>query len=257
MKYISFTALALICIGLFSCEKTLIEANQQWALADPNSANVKVVNAYTSNVPAGATGVGVTRFYIYQDASKLNGTAIASLGTFPVSSTYSSMKTGSTTFNFLLDRRIGNVYGNPIKGDTAFSAKMTLEASKYYTIFMIGESPKQSLWLVEDKISDPKENYYAVRFANVVVSASNKPIDVFSRRQQKKIATNVAYKGITDFTEIPIASISDTLDVMDAGTTKVLYSLNNFNPTSRRIYTFFTYGRTGFAPERLTAYINR
>lgn len=257
MKYISFTALALICIGLFSCEKTLIEANQQWTLADPNSANVKVVNAYTSNVPAGATGVGVTRFYIYQDASKLNGTAIASLGLWPASNTYASLKTGSTAFNFLLDRRVGNVYGSPVKGDTAFSAKMTLEASKYYTMFMIGESPKQSLWLVEDKIADPKENYYAVRFANAVVSATNKPIDVFSRREQKKIATNVAYKGITDFTEIQIANISDTLDVMDAGTTKVLYSFNNFNPTSRRIYTFFTYGRTGFATERLTNYINR
>jgi hypothetical protein len=257
MKYISFTVLALICIGLFSCEKTLIDANLQSQFADPNSANLKVVNTYTSNVPAGATGVGVTRFYIYQDASKLNGTAIASLGIFPASNTYASLKTGSTAFNFVLDRRVGNDYGKPVKGDTAFSSKMTLDASKYYTMFMIGESPKQSLWLVEDKITDPKENYYAVRFANIVVSATNKPIDVFSRREQKKIATNVVYKGITDFTEIPIANISDTLDVMDAGTTKILYSFNSFNPTSRRIYTFFTYGRTGFATERLTNYINR
>jgi hypothetical protein len=257
MKYISFSALALICIGLFSCEKNLIEANQQWQFADPTNANVKVINAYTSNVPAGATGVGVTRFYIYQDISKLNGTAIASLGIFPASNTYASLKTGSTAFNFVLDRRVGNDYGKPVKGDTAFSSKMALEASKYYSMFMIGESPKQSLWLVEDKLTDPKENYYAVRFANIVVSATNKPIDVFSRREQRKVATNLAYQSITNFTEIPIANISDTLDVMDAGTTKVLYSLNNFAPTSRRIYTFYTYGRTGFATERLSNYINK
>ena len=42
----------------------------------------------------------------------------------------------------------------------------------------------------------------------------------FQEGNRKKIATNVAYKGITDFTEIQIANISDTLDVMDAGTTK-------------------------------------
>ncbi|MCU0467489.1 MAG: hypothetical protein MUF58_02725 [Arcicella sp.] len=257
MKYISIFTLTLLFMGLFACEKNLIEANQQWAFADPNNANLKVVNAYTSNVPAGAPGVGVTRFYIYQNTAKLNGNALSSPGSWPGPATYASLKTGASAFNFLLDRRVGNDYGKPVRGDTAFTAQMTMEAGKYYTMFMIGESPRQSLWLVEDKIIAPKENFYAARFANIVVSATPKPVDVFSRRERRKLVTNLTYRSISEFTEIPISNINDTLDVMDAGTTKILYSFNGFAPVSRRVYTFYTYGRTGFAPERLTNYANR
>jgi hypothetical protein len=61
---------------------------------------------------------------------------------------------------------------------------------------------------------------------------------------------------MTEFVELPISSIADTLDVMDAGTTKILY-FTALSPLSRRVYTFYTYGKTGFAAERLTSYINR
>lgn len=249
--------MTLLFAGLFSCEKNLIEANQQWESANPNNANLKIVNTYTSNVPAGAPGVGITRFYAYQNSNKLNGNALPSPGSWPGPNTYASLPTGSAAFNFLLDRRVINDYGVIAKGDTAFKGNMAMDAGKYYTMFMIGESPTQSLFMVEDKLTNPKENFYGVRFTNLVVSTTPKPIDVFSRREKRKVASNIIYKGVTDFTEIPIPSIADTLDVMDAGTTKVLYSLNTFSPTSRRIYTFYTYGRTGFAVERLTSYTNR
>lgn len=262
MKKITIYLMMLLFVGFFACEKSLIEANQQWEFSNPNNANLKIVNAYTSNVPAGAPGVGVTRFYAYQNSNKLNGNALPSPGSWPGPTTYASLPTGSSSFNFLLDRRIINDYGIIARGDTAFKGNMSMEAGKYYTMFMIGEFPSQSLFMVEDKLPNPKENFYGVRFANMVVSATPKPIDVFSRREKRKVATNIAYKGVTDFTEIPlpyIASVytADTLDVMDAGTTKILYSFPTFSPTSRRIYTFYTYGRTGFAAERLNSYTNR
>ena len=244
-------------MGLLACEKNLVEANQEWEFSNPKNANLKIVNTYTSNVPAGAPGVGVTRFYSYQNSSKLNGNALSSPGSWPGPTTYASLMPGSSTFNFLLDRRIGNNYGVIARGDTAFKGTITMEAGKYYTMFMIGESPSQSLYLVEDKLTDPQERFYAVRFANLVVSSTPKPIDVYSRRERKKIANNLIYKTVTDFTELALPSVSDTLDVMDAGTTRILYSFNTFVPTSRRIYTFYTYGRTGFAAERLTSYTNR
>jgi hypothetical protein len=256
MKYISSITLALLFSGLFSCEKNLIEANQQWQFADPNSANFKIVNAYTSNIPAGAPGVGVTRFYVYQDLDKLNGNALASPGSWPGPNTYATLKPGTTAINLVLDRRVGNDYGKPVKGDTAFSAKITMDAGKFYTAFMVGEAPSQSIWTVEDKVYNPKENFYAARFANLVVSATAKPVDVYSRREKRKIATNLGFKTVTDFVEIPIANIADTLDVMDAGTSKSLY-FATLSPLSRRVYTFYTYGKTGFAAERLNSYTNK
>lgn len=250
--------MAILFTGLSACEKDLIDANQKWEFSNPNNSNLKVVNAYTSNVPAPLPAVGTSStFFIFQNSSKLNGNALGAAGSWPGPTTYASIPAGTTNFNILLSRRIGNEYGLPVRGDTAFRGNIALDAGKYYTMFMIGESPTQSLYTVEDKIKDPKENFYAVRFANLVVSAIPKPVDVFSRREKKKVATNLIYKSVTDFTELAIPAITDTLDVMDAGTTKILYSLNTFTPVSRRIYTFYTYGRTGFATERLNSYTNR
>ncbi len=257
MKYIAIIVLTLFFMGLFSCEKNLIEANQQWQFADPLKANLKVINTYTSNIPAGAPGVGVTRFYVYQDLDKLNGNALSSPGSWPGSATYASVKPGTTAFNLILDRRVGNDYGKVVKGDTAFKGNIPLDASKFYTMFLIGESPTQSLFAIEDKLVEPKENFYSARFINLVVSATPKPVDVFSRREKRKLASNITYKGSTDFTEIAVSNIADTLDVMDAGTTKILYSFPSFAPASRRIYTFYTYGKTGFAVERLANYVNK
>jgi hypothetical protein len=257
MKYISIIVLTIFFAGLFSCEKNLIEANQQWQFADPLKANLKVVNTYASNIPAGAPGVGVTRFYVYQDLDKLNGNALSSPGSWPGSATYASVKPGTTAFNLILDRRVGNDYGKPVKGDTAFSEKASIEAGKFYTMFMIGESPKQSLWTIEDKLVEPQENFYAARFINLVVSVTPKSVDVYSRREKKILAPNLAFKTSTDFINIPVATIGDTLDVRDVGTTKILYSFANFNPASRRAYTFYTYGKTGFAAERINNYINK
>lgn len=257
MKYISIIVLTVFFAGLFSCEKNLIEANQQWQFADPLKANLKVINTYTSNIPAGAPGVGVTRFYVYQDLDKLNGNALSSPGAWPGSATYASVKPGTTAFNLILDRRVGNDYGKPVKGDTAFSDKVNVEASKFYTMFLIGESPKQSIWTIEDKLVEPQENFYAARFINLVVSATPKPVDVYSRREKKVLATNLAFRTSTEFINIPVSTIADTLDVRDIGTTKILYSFANFNPASRRSYTFYTYGKTGFAAERLANYTNK
>jgi hypothetical protein len=201
--------------------------------------------------------VGVTRFYVYQDLDKLNGNALSSPGAWPGSATYASVKPGTTAFNLILDRRVGNNYGKPVKGDTAFSDKINVEASKFYTMFLIGESPKQSIWTIEDKLVEPQENFYAARFINLVVSATPKPVDVYSRREKKVLATNLAFRTSTEFINIPVATIADTLDVRDIGTTKILYSFANFNPASRRSYTFYTYGKTGFAAERLANYTNK
>ena len=271
MKNILKISIVLLVIGLLSCEKNLIEQNQLWEYADPNSANIKVVNAYTSNIPAGAPGVGVTRFYIYQDGAKLNGNAISTAGSWPGSATYASVKPGNSGFTLILDRRIGIDYGKVARGDTAFNTKLVMDPSKFYSLFLIGEAPTQSTILLNDNLKDPEENKYAVRFANLVVSPTAKPVDIYSRREKKNLVSNLQYKSVTDFVEIPIptrlsddgksqVSISDTLDVREAGKTVNLYSLNNFNPTSRRIYTFYNYGRvgggTGFA-ESLRSYTNR
>ena len=252
-KYIS---VACIFMAMIACEKTLLDDNIQWQYSDPSNANLKVLNAYTSNVPAGAPGVGVTRFYVYQEKTKLNGNALTAPGSWPSTATYASIKAGKANYFLLLDRRVGNDYGTYVKGDTAFKANLDLQAGKFYTAFLIGASPTQEVMLVEDEMIEPAVGKYRLRIANLVPDPA-RPIDVYSRREKRKIVTGLDYKKVGGFIELSIPTISDTLDVFDATSpTKALY-FATILPVSKKVYTFYAQGRRGFRTEGLSSYTNR
>ena len=252
-KYIS---VACTFMAMIACEKTLLDDNIQWQYSDPSNANLKVLNAYTSNVPAGAPGVGVTRFYVYQEKTKLNGNALTAPGSWPSTATYASIKAGKANYFLLLDRRVGNDYGTYVKGDTAFKANLDLQAGKFYTAFLVGASPTQEVMLVEDEMIEPAVGKYRLRIANLVPDPA-RPIDVYSRREKRKIVTGLDYKKVGGFIELSIPTISDTLDVFDATSpTKALY-FATILPVSKKVYTFYAQGRRGFRTEGLSSYTNR
>ncbi len=253
-KYIS---LACIFTALIACEKTRLDDNIQWQYVNSSTdASLKVINAYTSNVPAGAPGVGVTRFYVYQEKTKLNGNALTAPGSWPSTATYAAVKAGKANYFLLLDRRVGNDYGVYAKGDTAFKANLDLQPGKFYTAFLIGASPTQEVIHVEDELIEPALGKYRLRIANLVPDPA-RPIDVYSRREKRKIVTGLDYKKVGAFVELSIPLISDTLDVFDATSpTKPLYGAI-FLPVSKRIYTFYAQGRKGFRTEALSSYTNR
>jgi hypothetical protein len=252
-KYIS---VACIFMAMIACEKTLLDDNIQWQYSDPSNANLKVLNAYTSNVPAGAIGVGVTRFYVYQEKTKLNGNALSAPGSWPSTATYASIKAGKANYFLLLDRRVGNDYGTYVKGDTAFKANLDLQAGKFYTAFLVGASPTQEVMLVEDEMIEPAVGKYRLRVANLVPDPA-RPIDIYSRREKRKIVTGLDYKKVGGFIELSIPTISDTLDVFDATSpTKALY-FATFLPVSKKVYTFYAQGRRSFRTEGLSSYTNR
>lgn len=256
-KIIAFVSLATLGLSIFSCEKNKLDENLPSQFADPSKANLKIVNAYTSNVPAGAPGVGVTRFYAYQEKDKLTGNALASPSSFPSTSAYASVETGSKTLYMLLDRRVNNVYAPVAVGDTAFKATLDLKAGANYTAFLVGVSPTQEVIVSEDNLTLPAEKTFKIRFANLVPDAT-KALNVYSRRQQKMIASGVNYKQIGNFIELPVPSQTDTLDVFaSTDLTKPVYSLNNFFPGNKRIYTLYAQGRNGFRNEALSFYTNR
>lgn len=256
-KTIAFLSLVALGLGIFSCEKNKLDENLPTQLADPSKANLRIVNAYTSNVPAGAPGVGVTRFYAYQGTTKLTGNPLASPSSWPATSAYAAVEPGNNPLFMLLDRRVNNVYAPVAVGDTAFQSTLDLKAGASYTAFLVGVSPTQEVLLTEDNITPSPDKTYKVRVANLVPDAT-KPLNIFSRRLQRTIATNVNYKQIGSFIELPVPTQSDTLDVFAASAPTVrLYSLNNFFPSSKRVYTLYAQGRNGFRNEALSVYTNR
>lgn len=257
-KILKYISVAVMFVATMACEKTLLDANTQWQYIDQSkTANVKFVNAYTSNVPAGAPGVGVTRFFIYQEKTKVNGNALAAVASFPTPATYAMIPSGKSNFYWILDRRVGNDYGTIARGDTAFKANLDLQAGKFYSIFLVGASPTQEVMVTEDDMTEPAAGKYKARFVNLVPDPA-RPIDVYSRREKKKLITGLDYKKIGTFVELSVPSIGDTLDVFDATSpSKPLYSFNNFIPVGKRVYTFYAQGRKGFRTEALSSYTNR
>jgi hypothetical protein len=157
----------------------------------------------------------------------------------------------------LLDRRVNNIYAATAVGDTAFKATFDLRAGANYTVFLVGVAPTQEVILSEDNIATSPERTYKFRFANLVPDAA-KALNVYSRRQQKLIATGVIYKQIGSFIELPVPTQSDTLDVFATANPAIrLYSLNNFFPGNKRIYTLYARGGNGFRNEALSVYTNR
>jgi hypothetical protein len=251
--------LGLLIIGLSACDQNLLEKNEQFTLADTRLANVKIVNAYQSNVPVGATGVGVTRFFVYQDNKKLNGNALASPGSWPGSLTYASVAPGTSTLRMILDRRVNNIYGAPVVGDTVMSKQVSLSEGKFYTLYMIDSFPKQDLIVVEDNFKRPDTGVYQVRVSNLVVSPA-RPINIWSRRHQKMIAENVGYKGTSQFITLPITATPDTLDMTETLSTvtprPIIASLNTFTPGPQRTVTLYVQGRFGFRAQTINSFTN-
>ena len=255
-SFLAYIFVAALVVATLACEKNLLDQNVQSQYVDQtNSANLKVVNAYTFSMPVAPAAVGATRFYVYQNAAKLNGNAVSAAGAWPGPSVYATIPATKSFVSMILDRRVGNDYGQVQRGDTTFRAEFSFVAGKYYTAFMVDQFPKQTLLFTEDDMTIPATDKYRVRIANLIPDPA-RPIDVYSRREKTKIATNVNYKDVKAMVELSVPTIADTLDVMEAGTSKSVY-FATYQPVSGRIYTFYTYGRKGFAAERLTSYINR
>lgn len=253
---ILYFIITFFAFGFIACEKNLLDKNIQWQYADVTKANLKIVNAYTSNVPVGATGVGVTRFFVYQNQTKLSGNAIAAVTVWPsTTGGYGSVEPGKSNFYLTLDRRVNNVYGAVAVGDTAFKPSLDLKAGTFYSAFLIGASPTQEVIIKEDVLTQPQKGFYKVRFANLVPDPA-RPITIYSRREKKNIVSGLNYKQVGDFIELPVPLISDTLDVFDATSTTALYRFNTFQPVTNKIYTFYAQGRKGFRTEALSSYNN-
>jgi hypothetical protein len=70
-------------------------------------------------------------------------------------------------------------------------------------------------------------------------------ISVFSRRENREIIQNISHKQISDWIELPLPVISDTIELRKKGTTTAYISIQGFVPAGMRMYTILTRGKTG------------
>jgi hypothetical protein len=207
-----------------SCTKT---APVKLAAVDTdlnNAALVQVVNAT----------VGSTRTYVYVDGNPVTGATLSFGSVFPASGFTFKVTPGLRSFS------IRDTLRTSTQVPIIFAENF--EAGKKYIIFMYDTTTLAKQITVDNDLVIPSDTSARLRFANFIYNSGvNLPVDVFSKRLNANIFTNVSKTQVTPY--IPFSSsVNDTFLVRETGTTNLLATLNGFNATPKRSYTLIYRG---------------
>jgi hypothetical protein len=244
-----------LLIVVVACERNddLLNENNTWVYVDSTQNGfIKFVHAYAPTTPALTSGAGPS-VHVYDASARISGAALVYNGTIPApTGAYGLISPGAHNFNFVMSR------ATPIAGDTVFKSTATIEANKHYSVFLVDSVQNPGVLTVQDNWTVPPQGSYQVRYANFVANPKEN-YDVFSIRTGTNIFTNVAYRQVTNFIQLPTTEMNDTLIIRKAGTMNVIDSLKGFGPSSQRVYTVYTRGRAGITTRvpATTFYTNR
>ncbi len=254
MKIFNIAFIAIFTtIGFTSCDKNknLLDENLKTIYLDSaNSANVKIVQVFAGNTPQIPTAPSTTtgpQVFIYANGAKLNGTSLSYGGAWPTTSVYANLPAGNTKFEIVNGRLDLTVVPNVPKylaGDTLATLTANLEKGKYYTMYIGDTVPTVRVTLKEDNLITPAYQKYKIRVANLFMNPTD-TLSLFSVRENAEIIANVTHKNISNWVELPLPVISDTLIFRKKGTTASYVQINGVSPTGQRMYTLLGRGKNG------------
>lgn len=241
-------------VSIYGCDKNanLIDENNKWVLLDStNSANVKFIQLFAGNTPQIPTAANATtgpQVFIYANGAKLNGLSLGYGSVWPTTSIYGNIPSGSTVFHVINGRMDLSVVPNIPKfnaGDTLATFTATLDKGKYYSFYIGDTVPTVRVTVKEDNLIIPQPQTYKIRIANF--SMNNNPTDtftLFSARQGAEIITDITHKNVSDWVQLPVPILNDTLILRKKGSI-VTYVFGVLAPTAQRMYTIIGRGKTG------------
>lgn len=242
LKNILVTVTITLGLSAFSsCKKVKSEISTQ--KSDFN--NFALIQVYMGTVNA-------TRNYVYVDGVPVTGAGLAIGGLFPSTGYASSILAGSR--NIVIKDTLSTSTQVQLTFTQSFKGKSNYTIFTYDTI----TSPKQLV--VETPLNLTYDNSAQLRFANIVYSKNAIPaVDVFSKRKNSNIFTNIPVTGVSDF--IPIhTQITDTFIVRTTGTTTQLAVINSLLFQQKRMYTLVFRGSyaltTGVNARTLSTFTN-
>lgn len=260
--------LSTAVFGISSCDKgpNLIDENNKWVYLDStNSANIKILQVFAGNTPQIPTAPNATtgpQVFIYANGQKLNGTALSYGGVWPTTNVYGNILGGSTRFDIINARMNLSVVPNVpafIAGDTLATFTTTLDKAKYYSLYITDTAPTVRVTLKEDNLLVPDYQTYKIRVANFFMNNPLDTISLFSVRQNAEIITDITHKSISNWVQLPLPVISDTLIFRKKGSTASYAAFTGFSPTGLRMYTIIGRGKANVTnkPNTAALIINR
>ena len=186
----------------FSCVK---DKGKEVALESNNFTDKSFVQLFNATL-------GSTRNYMYVDGAPVNGAAIAYGASFPATSTPANFAISSGFRAFLIRDTLATTT------QPAMSLAENLQSSTNYTLFTYDTLNAVKNKLVVNNIVVPSDTTARLRFANFAYSPNAiVAVDIFSKRLNTNIFTNVAITDVTGF--IPYDTRrADTLIIRETGT---------------------------------------
>jgi hypothetical protein len=228
-RYITSLVLMILMVaGLTFCTKTFNEKTIQ----QTNFNNQTLIQVYMAIVNA-------SRNYVYVDGKPITGSLLSSGSVFPSSAYASSIEPGLKAF--LVRDTLSTTTQVPL------SFAEVMEVGKNHTIFIYDSIniPRQKT--VQTIIKIPADTTANLRFANFTHSKTAIPgVDIFSKRLNTNVFTNVNITDVTGFIPYPSA-FTDTLYVRSTGSTTNLATLNTMNLNPKRSYTLVFRGSYALA----------
>ncbi|MFN4284469.1 MAG: DUF4397 domain-containing protein [Lacibacter sp.] len=299
-KKIGSYTLLLAALTLFgSCKKNNLDDYEAAKDVDATKTQVRFIHAFSSNTINTVSPVTITTappaFAFHVNGVRLNGVVTPTtspswltfyFGAFPGVNTASpttngsngSLNTGGVAASTILPdyavlpggtmrvAAVLNRFTGASPADTVIANTVTLDNGKRYTLIAGDTIPNQRFFVFEDNWTRPAPGNYQIRIINMAPAITHAAFDVFSRRQARTIATNVAYRSGTNYAEFPVRGTldltNDTLEFRPAGTPTTVVQFNGFFPVSERVYTFVVRGlsnlpTTNVRTLAVAGYLNR
>jgi hypothetical protein len=263
--------IAILCTGVLfaGCAKNKLEENKNWS-TQPGNANIKFIHAYTSLTPSTALPASGPVVDFFVNAEKVSGissttgtvAAIAYGGVFPLpSGQYASVAPGDVSIKAAVYRAPGST---ALPTDIITDGRFSLAAGKYYSAFLVDTMPSPApanvnIAIVNDDVSRAKSGFFKMRFAHMIPTLDT--LEIVQKTGLRLLVTDVTYKKVSDFIELPVFSTSDSIYLRKKGSTTVLTGSSPFFPGSEKVYTFYCRGiyttTAGTRARVLTSYTNQ
>ena len=254
-----FSILTVGSLLLFACNKNdLNEQHQGWQFHNTADAQVKFINAYTALTPSAATPASGPAGDLFVNGVKVTATPVAYGSLYPaLGGAFAACASGLVNIKAIVNRTGGN-----IAGDTLANGNYQLGPTTH-SIILVDPNPNPTplspnLLVVGESVSMPAYGKYKIRFMNMIAGPAD-TLNLYSRRLGGNIGTSIVYKNLSPWVEMPVTSLSDTLELRKAGTTTSIINMNSFVGATSRSYTILARGNTSVSgrTRTLTSYISQ
>ncbi len=208
-----FSGLIISCCGLifFACNNT--------GVTPTNYSRLQVINTL-----AGSSPINFYLNYTIKNSASI---------TFPGSSGYVSTTPATYFFQVSFATTTTPLYFDP--------STITLGVDSSYSVFVTGQYGSYTSIFTKDTLTLPSIGKAKIRFVNT--SYSSGPLDVTINAV--KGYSNVAYKGVSKFIEVPAGTYEFKAYSSTTGTASNLATLSNQLLADGKIYTLYANGLVG------------